>query len=59
MYLWQVHNKIIGISLFCCLDNVFHGYSRSTITDVLCNGCSEQHRLLLYDTNERAEPLDV
>ena len=58
-YLGQLHYKIIGIGLFCCLDNVFHGGSWFTKADIFSYGCSKQHRLLLYNTNEGAEPLDV
>lgn len=58
-YLWQIHYKIIGISLFRCLDNVFHCNSRATKANIFCNGGSKQNRLLFYNSNEGAEPLDV
>lgn len=59
MYLWQILDEIVSVSFFCCLDNVFHGHSRATVAYVLSNGCGKQHWLLLHNTDERAQPLDV
>lgn len=58
-YLWEVHDKVIGVSLLGGLDDVVHGDPRSPVADVVSDSCGEQHRLLLYYTNQRAKPLDV
>ena len=58
-YLGQVHDEVIGVGLFRCLDEVFHGDAWSAKTDVLCDGRSEQRGLLLYDADQRAKPWDV
>lgn len=55
----QIHDKVVSVCLLGCFDNVLEGHTRSTITYVLSYGSGEQHRFLLYNTNQRAQPLDV
>lgn len=57
--LWQVHDEFVGIGLLGRVDNILHGDAGSAIADVLSDGGGKQHRLLLHNANQRAQPLDV
>lgn len=59
MYLWQVHDKVISISLFRSLYNLLHADPWSAIADVLCNSCGKENRFLLYNAYQWTQPLDI
>lgn len=59
LHLWQVHDEVVCIGLLGSSDDVFHQDTGSTVAYVLSDGGGEQHRLLLHNANERAQPLDV
>lgn len=59
MYLREIHDEIICIGLFGGLDDILHGDPCPPVTDVLCDRGGEEHRLLLHNTNQRTQPLDV
>lgn len=59
LYLWQVHDEVVGVGLLRSTDDVFHGDVGSTIAQILSNGGGKQHGLLLHNANQRAQPLDV
>ena len=55
----QVHDEGVGVGLLGGGDDVVHGDPGAAVADVLGDGGGEQHRLLLHDADQRAQPLDV
>lgn len=58
-YLRQIHDKVVGVGLLGCSDDVIHSGVFPSIANVLCDGGGEQDRLLFNNANQGPQPLDI
>ena len=60
-HLWQVWDEVVNVGILCRLNDLRHWYISSVIAvrDILADAAVKQNRLLLHETQLRAQPLDV